>query len=140
MTEIRVAGADDAVEIAQILSDWAEETVWMPRLHTREEDLGFCRRLIETQTVFVVPGGFLAMEGHEVNALYLAPEARGKGHGKTLLDKAKEGQETLSLWTFQANTGARRFYLREGFREVLLTDGSGNDEKLPDVQMAWERG
>ena len=65
---------------------------------------------------------------------------RGRAVGKALLDRVKAGHGMIELWTFQANTGARRFYLREGFREVLLTDGSGNDEKLPDVQMAWERG
>ena len=43
----------------------------------------------------------------------------------------------LTLWTFQANDGARRFYAREGFREVEFTDGAGNAEKLPDVRLEW---
>lgn len=78
------------------------------------------------------PGG-----GGEISALYLAPAARGRGLGKALLDEAK-GQGRLSLWTFQANPGARAFYRREGFREVEFTAGAGNDEKLPDVRLEWQ--
>ena len=41
------------------------------------------------------------------------------------------------LWTFQDNAGARRFYDRHGLRAVELTDGAGNEEKMPDVRYAW---
>jgi hypothetical protein len=43
----------------------------------------------------------------------------------------------LELWTFQANQGARRFYERHGFEAIELTDGSGNEERTPDVRYAW---
>ena len=43
----------------------------------------------------------------------------------------------FSLWTFQKNEGARRFYERHGFDAVELTDGSGNMEREPDVRYAW---
>ena len=52
-----------------------------------------------------------------------------------LIVKARAGR--LWLWTFQANLGAQRFYLREGFAEVRRTDGAGNDEGLPDIQYHW---
>jgi hypothetical protein len=38
----------------------------------------------------------------------------------------------FSLWTFQANLGARRFYERHGCRQVRRTDGD-NEENLPDI-------
>ncbi len=83
--------------------------------------------------------GFLAREGEMIHALYLRPRARGRGFGKALLDHAKAGSPRLMLWSFQANAAARRFYAREGFSEVEETDGAGNDEKLPDVRLTWER-
>jgi ribosomal protein S18 acetylase RimI-like enzyme len=43
----------------------------------------------------------------------------------------------LWLWTFQTNTGARRFYERHGFVAVDETDGSANEERAPDVRYAW---
>jgi hypothetical protein len=37
------------------------------------------------------------------------------------------------VYTFQANSGARRFYERHGFAAIQLTDGQGNEEHCPDV-------
>jgi len=50
-------------------------------------------------------------------------EARGQGHGAALLDQAAtmaraQGLTRLSLITESFNTGARRFYLRHGFRDL----------------------
>ena len=85
------------------------------------------------------PQGFLARDGEMIHALYLRPKARRRGFGKALLDQAKAETPRLTLWAFQANAQARRFYAREGFAEVEETDGAGNDEKLPDVRLTWER-
>ncbi len=38
---------------------------------------------------------------------------------------------------FDSNAGAQRFYARHGFGEVRRTDGSDNEEREPDVEMAW---
>ena len=73
-----------------------------------------------------------------MHALYLLPEACGQGIGKALLDRAKGEAGPLELWTFQANTGAQRFYLREGFVEARRTDGAENDEGLPDIFYTWQ--
>lgn len=43
----------------------------------------------------------------------------------------------FSLWTFQANAGARRFYERHGLMLAKLGDGSDNEEKLPDALHVW---
>jgi chorismate mutase len=41
------------------------------------------------------------------------------------------------LWVFESNRPARTFYARRGLVELERTDGSGNEEKAPDVRMAW---
>jgi hypothetical protein len=43
----------------------------------------------------------------------------------------------LELWVFQRNDAAREFYARHGFIELRRTDGSGNEEREPDVRLAW---
>lgn len=134
----------DAAPLAQILSDWIDETTWMPDIHTLDEDRRFLTRLINNCDVIIVrdwrgPLGFMARDGIMIQALYLVPGARGKGLGKRLLDVAKSRSEQLELWSFQSNTGARAFYAREGFREVEMTDGAGNDEKVPDVRLVWQK-
>lgn len=140
---IDLARPDDAAGMAQALGGWISATPWMPKLHTPAEELWFCGDLIETCDVWVIrrPGvvGFLARQDLEIAALYLAPSARGQGYGKALLTQAKADRDQLELWTFQANTRAISFYLREGFTEVKRTMGEGNQEKLPDVRLLWTR-
>jgi chorismate mutase len=41
------------------------------------------------------------------------------------------------LWVFESNEPARGFYRRHGLVELEHTDGSANDEKAPDLKMAW---
>lgn len=140
---LRPARSTDAGKVGAILSEFIDTTDWMPRIHTRAEDVNFCAMMIDRGWVTVAeddtPRAFLAQDGNEVNCLYVANDAQGQGIGKALLDHAKTLTERLELWTFQANDCARKFYAREGFAEVELTDGQRNDEKLPDVFLVWER-
>lgn len=138
----RDATSADLPALASILGDWVRETGWMPVLHSRAEDLGFLTHLHARGTLRCVgdpPLGFLARQGGEIDALYLAPQARGRGLGCALLAEAMAAEPRLTLWTFQANTAARAFYARMGFTEIARTDGAGNDERLPDVQLEWRR-
>ncbi|PYE82416.1 GNAT family N-acetyltransferase [Pseudoroseicyclus aestuarii] len=136
------ARAEDAPALGALLSDWIDETPWMPRIHTRDEDADFAEHLVETAEVWVLrdaaPQGFLARREEQVAALYLRASARRQGGGALLLERAKEGRDCLRLWTFAANDGARRFYARHGFAEVGGTAGD-NDEGLPDIRMEWRR-
>ena len=129
--------------LARILGDWVADTPWMPKLHSRTEDRWFLGHLFETAEVYVDraegPRGFLALREDEIPALYVDAPHRGQGVGRALLVEAKALRDRLSLWTFQLNTGALRFYRRAGFVEVDRTDGVCNDEGLPDVRMQWQR-
>lgn len=129
--------------MAAVLSDWIDATPWMPRIHTRAEDFGFCTGLLTRTQVWVADVrhgfGFLALTGDSIDALYLAPAIRGQGWGAALIDAVKPGRNRLALWCFQANRGAQAFYRQQGFRVTEVTDGQGNAEKLPDCLMVWER-
>jgi GNAT superfamily N-acetyltransferase len=119
----------------------------MPRLHSRAQDVAFAGRMIDIGWVTVAESGpqrtlcgFLARDQVELNALFVEAAARGSGIGTALLEQAKAECDRLSLWTFEVNSGARRFYQRHGFRETARGDGSGNEEGLPDVRLEWRRG
>lgn len=139
---IRRGKASDAPACAAILNDWIDDRDWMPRVHTRQDVVAFYQDFVFRKREVWVAGdpvtGFLGLdpERGEVTTLYVATP--GCGIGKALLDHAKLGRASLTLWTFQTNDGARRFYAREGFREVAFTDGE-NEERLPDVQLRWDR-
>ena len=148
---IRPAQPTDAGAVAAILSQFIDTTDWMPRLYTRAEELSFAGIMVDRGWVLVAEpegkaegiAGFMALNAGFVHALYVAQDQRGHGVGRHLLDHAKSGAARLELNTFQANTGAQRFYARAGFREVGRGDGRGagsvNDEGLPDIRLIWER-
>lgn len=144
MIRLRPARDLDAGAVGAILSDFIDDTPWMPRIHTRAEDLAHAARLIERGWVTVAEEegrvvAFAAREGDDLDALYVNAEAQGHGVGSALVDHLKEDAASLELWTFEANRGAQRFYERHGFVEMERTDGARNDEKLPDIRYLWQR-
>jgi GNAT superfamily N-acetyltransferase len=79
----------------------------------------------------------LVLDGAWVDQLYVDPGRTGRGLGARLLSLAKaQRPDGLHLWTFQSNTGARRFYERHGFTAIGTTDGD-NEEGAPDVHYRW---
>jgi GNAT superfamily N-acetyltransferase len=69
-----------------------------------------------------------------IDQMYLDPTHVGRGIGALLLAHALATlPRPIRLYTFQRNEGARRFYERHGFRAVEFSDGSGNEERCPDV-------
>lgn len=82
--------------------------------------------------------GIMVLDGEWLSQLYLEPGWTGQGIGSRLVELAKrERPDGLRLWAFTSNQGARRFYERHGFAPVFFTDGSGNEERTPDVQYAF---
>ncbi|GAB3265442.1 hypothetical protein GCM10027448_42210 [Nocardioides dilutus] len=70
--------------------------------------------------------------------LYVAPGHAGQGLGSALLDLVKARRpDGFCLWVFEMNVPARGFYAHHGLVELERTDGSGNEEKQPDIKMAW---
>lgn len=84
------------------------------------------------------PAGLLLLEGDWLHSLYVRPELTGQGIGAVLLETARACRpDGLGLWVFESNAAARRFYTRHGFGEVRRTDGAGNEEHAPDVELRW---
>jgi GNAT superfamily N-acetyltransferase len=82
--------------------------------------------------------GFADVQQDWLESLYVNPLHTGQGIGAALLDLVKGLRPNgFSLWVFQSNTRARRFYLDHGLVELEHTDGSANEERSPDLRMAW---
>jgi GNAT superfamily N-acetyltransferase len=142
---LRRADADDAAAVAEVyLSSFHTAIPTIRLAHSDDEVRGWiASHLIPQRETWVaeqagIVVGLMTVHDGWLEQLYLAPDARGQGIGDRLVELAKERQpDGLQLWTFQVNGPARRFYARHGFREVELTDGSGNDEREPDVRLEW---
>ena len=135
---LRAARATDAEAIARVMRAAFLSFGWMPMLHTPEGDLLFIKDVLSQKRVIVAEAdneliGFIAVGGEWVEQLYLDPRWTGKGIGSRLLDEAIATLPVVRLYCFQANSGARRFYERHGFRAELFGDGSKNQEGLPDI-------
>ena len=112
-------------------------------VHTDDEVPGyFASVVLPQQEVWVAEMddavvAVLSLDGAWVDHLYVDPAWTGRGVGARLLTRAKaQRPDGLDLWTFQSNTGARRFYERHGFVAVAETDGD-NEEGEPDVRYRW---
>ncbi|RPJ79145.1 MAG: GNAT family N-acetyltransferase [Alphaproteobacteria bacterium] len=81
--------------------------------------------------------GFISLVGEKVCALFIAPEMKGRGAGRALLDHAKLLKGKLFLKVYRENENALRFYKKCGFIAV----GEEIDESTGCMQilMEWER-
>lgn len=111
--------------------------------HTPEEDFAYFSRTVCVRCEVWVAlraariAGLLALEGSHVDQLYVEPGEQGTGVGSALLAHAKALRPAgLSLFTFQRNARARRFYEARGFRAVQF-GVSPPPENEPDVRYAW---
>jgi GNAT superfamily N-acetyltransferase len=147
MGEIRRAGPDDARPVADVyLASFRAALPTVRLAHTDDQIRAWIRdRLIPETECWVATEAdgvvaMLSLTPGRIDQLYVAPDWHGRGIGRRLLDLAKSrAGGNLELWTFQVNERARRFYERNGFEAVEQTDGSGNEEREPDVRYRWLR-
>jgi ribosomal protein S18 acetylase RimI-like enzyme len=134
---------EDAAEISQILEDWAASNREIPLVHNVEERADYGRWLLEHTRVTMIHNnsgvvGFLALEKHIIQGLYIKKDFQGFGFGQAAIKFAQKQFEELRLWVFQSNIGAQKFYQRLGFQIVEKSDGEDNDYRLPDVFYYWK--
>lgn len=140
---IRRAALADAEATAAVFTASFASMRFVPKLHSAQEDRAFVRRLIAQKEVWLATRdgavlGLACWHAGWLEQLYVDPRRHNEGTGTALLRHVmREHPEGFQLWAFQANTGARRFYERHGRRQVEWTDGARNEEKTPDVRLAW---
>lgn len=116
-----------------------------PALHTNAEDRAWlAARLADPDHQAWVAEDADGLLGYALftetwlEHLFIRHDRTGSGVGGVLLDLVKSLRPRgFALWVFETNTGARRFYARHGLLELEHTDGSANEERAPDVRMAW---
>jgi GNAT superfamily N-acetyltransferase len=141
---LRTAGPTDGAVVAKVFGAARAEMRYLPQLHSASEDVAFFSEQVVPASRVVVADvdgeavGFSAVKDGWLEHLYVTPLWQGRGIGSQLLGRAmNENPAGLSLWAFAENHRAIAFYARAGFEEVLRTDGAGNEERQPDVQMRW---
>ena len=97
------------------------------------------RTLSEFDTTVLDDGGiraFLCRQRGYVQALFVDPPYQRQGHGKRLLDHLKVQTPTAHLSVFAQNPRAIKFYQREEFWALKLTEHRETGETI--VLLKWE--
>jgi len=143
---IRALTDADAGAVAELFRRSRQAAMpWLPVMHTPGEDGDFFGSEIATSLGWAATEDgtllafALARDGW-LNHLYVDPGHRGRGVGTALLGNALAAMpEGAQLWVFERNQRARDFYATHGFVEAERTDGSGNEEREPDVRLTRSR-
>lgn len=145
---LRLAGQDDLPAVAELYLAVRRAAVPLmpPGVHPDDD----VRRWVaswdlSTRDVWLAEAGpdavlvgFATLTPTWLESLYVAPSAQREGIGSALLELAKaQRPDGFALWVFESNVAARAFYARHGLVELERTDGSANEERRPDVRMAW---
>ena len=134
----RRGSIDDASRCAVILNKWVGTTTWMPRLYSENELLKMIEEAIPFRELWVIgnpASAYVSFNKGLSQVVALYSDKPGKGYGKILLDKVKEGREYIQLWSHSANVPAQRFYHREGFKEAAYKENG--DDGIPEIQFEW---
>ncbi len=146
---LRRAHPEDATAIGDVwLTSWRATFDFPPGHPDADVRRWLAEELVPRHETWVAedPAGgrviaLMALSDTMIEQLYVAPEWIGRGVGRRLVALAKERRPSgLDLYCFQANLRARGFYERLGFVAVAFGDGSGNEERQPDIRYAWRPG
>ena len=139
-TPVRKATDADIPVMAQIIHDWETATEWVPDTYSLQESEDFIREIMPDREIWVSGepvNGYLSFDPKVSRIGMLYCSERGRGIGKSLLDRVKNGRDSLWLTTQECNLAAQNFYKREGFVEAGLhpEEPSGG---LPEIRMEWQ--
>jgi GNAT superfamily N-acetyltransferase len=142
----------DVPAMARIVNDWIDATPWMLRdLPAEEIEVSIAKGLAQREmwVIGAPAAGYISVEAEIAHVWGFYCAEPGKGVGKRLLDRAKEGRDFLSLNTHMPNVAAQRFYAREGFVPVGDVDPAPvstvaeTPERTPtgirELRMEWRR-
>jgi GNAT superfamily N-acetyltransferase len=143
---LRPAGHDDLDAIAEVhlAARAAAVPAMPPGVHPPDDVRAWVRGWdLSTYDVWVAEAGpdvvgYARFTDTWLDDLYVDPRWQGRGVGSALFDLVTALRpDGICLWVFESNEPARAFYRRRGCAEVERTDGSANEERAPDIRVAW---
>lgn len=140
---IRAADVTDADALAAVHLRSRAAAAMPPGAHPEHEVRAWLRGRLDVDDVWVAEDeglvvGYARCTPTWLDDLYVLPSYAGRGVGSALLELVKvQRPGGFSLWVFEMNAPARAFYARHGLLELERTDGSGNEERAPDVRVVW---
>jgi ribosomal protein S18 acetylase RimI-like enzyme len=132
-----------AEQTVQMWRESKEKAIGQKEIHIFENHINFLNHILAKQYQIDLAlkddkvVGMIAYNETEINQLYIHIDYQGIGLGQTLLDKAKRNSNgRLTLYTFEINKIAQRFYEKHGFK--MIGKGHENEENLEDILYEWK--
>jgi putative acetyltransferase len=82
------------------------------------------------------PIGFIGLNKNHVEMLFIAPDLRGKGIGRALLDHARSSRSQMSVDVNEQNPEAAGFYLHSGFVQTGRSPLDGEGRPFPLLHLS----
>lgn len=131
-----------ASETVNMWRESKEQAIGQKEIHSFEDHVDFINHRLPGQfriDLAVVDEkvvGMIAYNQTEISQLYIHIGYQGIGIGEALLNIAKDHSSgSLTLYTFDINQKAQRFYEKHGF--IIIGRGNENEENLPDIKYKW---
>lgn len=131
-----------AKQTVEMWRDSKEQAIGQKEIHSFENHLYFFNKIltihffVELALLDEKVVGMIAYNDKEINQLYVHIDFQGIGIGETLLKRVKaQSNGRLTLYTFEVNENAQRFYEKHGFK--IISRGHENEENLPDILYEW---
>ena len=129
----------------QLLAVW-ERSVRATHLFLSPEEIAEIRtyvpqalrevpHLIAARRADGTPAGFMGIDGQKLEMLFLAPEERGKGLGRALVQYGVERFGIREVTVNEQNPQARGFYERMGFRVCQQSELDEQGRPYPILNM-----
>jgi putative acetyltransferase len=121
---------DDLIEV------WLASTIpgqdFLPEAHWRAMEREIREDLLPVAETWVVSENgeivaFMSVIGDIIGGLFTHPDHQGRGHGRSLVETARDRFDPVFVEVFEANERALRFYRGAGFvdHESAIDEGSG---------------
>ena len=133
---------------AQIIGIW-ERAVRATHKFLLPGDFDFFRNVVQgidfntLQVILIANGetvaGFIAVDNHKVEMLFIDPSSFGLGLGSRLLRHAIVRLRARSVDVNAQNTAAVSFYEQAGFRTVNRSETDGSGKPYPMLQMELQQ-
>lgn len=145
MTALPTVTPATPADYPRLLEVW-EGSVRATHDFVREEDIRVFRRMLRDwlprlATLMVArddrgePIGFISVSDHNLDMLFIRPDARGRGVGRRLLEYAIERLGVTTLDVNEQNAQALGFYLRMGFEVIGRSELDGTGKPYPLLHM-----
>ena len=137
--------AYEPADMDDLIRVWLASTIpgqsFLPEEHWRGMEREIRVELMPIAETWVVEDhgelvAFMSLLGNLIGGLFTHPDHQGKGHGRALVEHARQRFDPVFVEVFEANEKVRRFYRRCGFvdHERRIDEDSG----LPQLILRLE--